>query len=228
MRSTLRSVPMFCLLLACGGSDSDGPDGPGDEERDAGSNPSGPARSDGGNAAGSFDAGRTASADASSVEELGGDAGESARDGGRRGRDAALPPTPVSDAGSASSSELAQHCVDKINEYRATLKLAPLARAADKELCVDGEAKADSISGTAHSAFGMCKESAQNECPGWPTRDMQGSLDGCLQQMWAEGPGDFNMGHGHWINMSSTKYKSVACGVHDIGNGKFWAVQDFF
>ena len=56
---------------------------------------------------------------------------------------------------------------------------------------------------------------------------MQQSLDGCLQMMWNEGPGaDFNT-HGHYINMSSTKYTKVFCGFYDLGNGKFWSVQDF-
>ena len=123
---------------------------------------------------------------------------------------------------------LQQHCVDTINSYRAMLSLPPYARVAAKESCVDGEAASDGASGTAHGAFGTCKESAQDECPGWPSKDMRGQTDKCLAQMWAEGPGDFNMGHGHYINMSSTKYKSVACGFHDLGNGKFWATQDFF
>ena len=45
--------------------------------------------------------------------------------------------------------------------------------------------------------------------------------------MWNEGPGsDFNT-HGHYINMSSTMYKQVACGFYTTAAGKIWAVQDF-
>lgn len=78
----------------------------------------------------------------------------------------------------------------------------------------------------AHSAFGQCGEFAQNECPGWP--GPPGSMIGnCLQMMWNEGPGAFNQGHGHYINMSSTQYTKVACGFHVLANGKVWATQDF-
>jgi hypothetical protein len=49
----------------------------------------------------------------------------------------------------------------------------------------------------------------------------------CMQMMWNEGPGDFNAGHGHYINMSSTMYTKVACGFHLLPDGNVWAVQDF-
>ena len=148
-------------------------------------------------------------------------------------KDSGTPPPPVVDSGSpppvvdAGSSSLQQHCVDKINQYRATLSLPALARVPAKEACADGQSKTDALANKAHSAFGQCSEFAQNECPGWPTSNMQQSLDGCLQMMWNEGPGaDFNT-HGHYINMSSTKYTKVFCGFYDMGNGKFWSVQDF-
>jgi hypothetical protein len=138
--------------------------------------------------------------------------------------DASSPP-PTVDAGGSSSIQ--QHCVDKINQYRATLNLAPLARLNAKETCADGQSKTDALANKAHSAFGQCSEFAQNECPGWPTANMTQSLDGCLQMMWNEGPGQDFATHGHYINMSSTKYTKVFCGFYDLGNGKFWSVQDF-
>jgi len=49
----------------------------------------------------------------------------------------------------------------------------------------------------------------------------------CLQQMWNEGPGADFQAHGHYINMSSTKYTKVACGFYKTSNGSIWAVQDF-
>ena len=92
--------------------------------------------------------------------------------------------------------------------------------------CADDESKADSISGVAHSAFGKCGESAQNECPGWPGPP-DTLIVGCLKMMWAEGPGTPFSAHGHYINMSSTAYKSVACGFYKTASGSYWAVQDF-
>jgi hypothetical protein len=130
-------------------------------------------------------------------------------------------------AGSGSNtSDPEQYCVDKINEYRATLSLSPYARWKDGEGCADGEAKSDSETMKAHGAFGTCGEFAQDECPGWPGPEIK-LLDGCLAQMWAEGPGEPYSAHGHYINMSSTKYTQAACGFYQTPDGKFWAVQNF-
>src|SRR5580765_2395367 len=88
--------------------------------------------------------------------------------------DASKPDGSATDAASkvetgtdAPGPSLQQHCVDKINEYRATLSLPPYARDSSKEACADGEAKTDALANTAHSAFGSCSEFAQNECPGY-------------------------------------------------------------
>ena len=124
------------------------------------------------------------------------------------------------------TTDPAQLCVDGINAFRATLSLPPYARWTQEEVCASDEAAKDAAANQAHSAFGQCGEWAQNECPGWsgPPGSMIGD---CLQMMWDEGPGDFNQGHGHYINMSSTSYTKVACGFHVLANGKVWATQDF-
>ena len=119
-----------------------------------------------------------------------------------------------------------QLCVDTINQYRASLGLPAYQRWTPEESCADGQAKSDSQSGTAHGAFGQCTEFAQNECPGWPGPPSS-MIPQCLAMMWAEGPGaDFST-HGHYINMSSTKYTQVACGFYTTSAGKIWSVQDF-
>ena len=119
-----------------------------------------------------------------------------------------------------------QDCVAAINADRATLGLPAYAEWTDAETCTDGQAKADSVSGTPHSAFGMCGESAQDECPGWPgPPDMM--IGQCMAQMWAEGPGDDFATHGHFINMSSTAYTMVSCGFFTLADGSVWATQDF-
>ena len=123
-----------------------------------------------------------------------------------------------------------QACGDKINEYRATLNLPPYARWKEGEPCADKEAKSDSETGQAHGAFRTCediaeKENAQNECPGWPSLDS--IVNGCLDAMWDEGPGPWDEGHGHYINMTSTSYTKVACGFYVTPDGSVWAVQNF-
>ena len=45
--------------------------------------------------------------------------------------------------------------------------------------------------------------------------------------MWAEGPGADFQAHGHYINMSSTKYSKVACGFYKTPGGSVWAIQNF-
>ena len=117
-------------------------------------------------------------------------------------------------------------CVDEINRYRATMGLAPYAGWTSAGACADDESKSDSESGKAHGAFGKCGEFAQNECPNWPGPP-DSMIVGCLKMMWAEGPGTPFSAHGHYINMSSTSYSSVACGFYKTPSGSYWAVQDF-
>ena len=125
----------------------------------------------------------------------------------------------------------AQTCVDHINELRAKLsRPAPAyARWTDGEVCAGQEAQMNSTSGKAHSAFGMCKENAQDECPGWPGPPGT-MITQCLDLMWAEGPGTDFSTHGHYINMSSTMYTKVACGFvvlpdSSVGSAEFLPVK---
>lgn len=138
------------------------------------------------------------------------------------------PPPPV-DSGPPPTDPIEASrvlCVSEINRYRATLGLKALVGWTSANACVDGESKADSISGVAHSAFGKCGEFAQNECPGWagPTDSL---ILGCLKMMWAEGPGTPYEAHGHYINMSNTSYTMVSCGFYKTPSGNYWAAQDF-
>lgn len=120
-----------------------------------------------------------------------------------------------------------QLCVDKINALRATIGLGPLARWTDNEVCADGQAQSDSVSGQAHGAFSACPNWAQNECPGWPSVASIYSGSSCLDMMWKEGPGEPYSAHGHYINMTNPSYTKVSCGFFTTAAGKVWAVQDF-
>lgn len=132
-------------------------------------------------------------------------------------------PAPVSPVASGGA---AQDCVDSINRYRASLRLAPLSRWVEAEPCASGQAQSDSQSGRAHGSFGRCQEMAQNVCPGWrgPAEQVTGP---CLQSMWNEGPGADYAAHGHYLNMANARYTRVACGYHTKPDGQVWAVQDF-
>lgn len=126
---------------------------------------------------------------------------------------------------SASSGDLAEDCVARINQLRWECQcLPPLQRWTEGEDCADEHANYDQAQNSAHLGFQqrICEPRAfaQNECPGWPAD----SQNACLQQMWNEGPGDDFLAHGHYINMASMSYSKVACGISD---DKTWSVQNF-
>jgi hypothetical protein len=118
-------------------------------------------------------------------------------------------------------------CVKKVNAFRATKGLAALARRTDKEACADAEAKKDFLSNIPHGAFGQCQESGQCECPNWGGATNQTIVNGCMQQMWNEGPGSDFSKHGHYTIMSNPSAKGVACGIYR-SNGNVWALQNYF
>ena len=128
-----------------------------------------------------------------------------------------------------STGDPHQDCVDRINQFRAECQcLPPLQRWTDGEDCADRMAEADHNSGQAHGAAaeGLCAwGSGQNECPGWG--GVGDVIDGCLQMMWDEGPGEPFYAHGHYLHMSSMDKTHVACGFFDGQNGT-WAVQNFY
>jgi len=51
-------------------------------------------------------------------------------------------------------------------------------------------------------------------------------IDGWLQIVQDEGPGEPFWEHGHYINMSSTPYSKVACGFYTTPGGFICAVQN--
>ncbi len=120
-------------------------------------------------------------------------------------------------------------CVTRINQLRWECQcLPPLERWTPAEGCADDHAEYDSTR-SPHSGFidGICDQGgwAQNECPGWPSPEHV--IDGCLQAMWDEGPGEPYSAHGHYINMTNPSYTMVACGFHETGDGQVWSVQNF-
>jgi hypothetical protein len=133
-------------------------------------------------------------------------------------------PGPVPNSGNFKAD-----CVARINQFRWDCQcLPPLDRWADGETCADEHAEYDSTNG-AHAGFrdDICEPRgwAQNECPRWGSE--ADIVDGCLQMMWDEGPGDDFNKHGHYINMSSTNYTNVACGFYINDSGEVWSVQNF-
>ncbi|MEP7051240.1 MAG: hypothetical protein ABJB12_12850 [Pseudomonadota bacterium] len=137
------------------------------------------------------------------------------------------PPVPAAAPASDALEALRAHCVQRTNEFRARVTPGVLLRQTSHETCGDAEAQSDGATGTAHGAFGRCQEAGQNECPGWPG-PLEQLIDKCLAQMFAEGPGPFSGGHGHYLNIVDPAFHGVSCGFSTAANGKIWLVQDFY
>jgi uncharacterized protein YkwD len=128
-------------------------------------------------------------------------------------------------------------CVARVNQFRACVCLGPLARNTAAEACANQQAQYDSETDTAHAGFsdGICTPNgtAQNECPGW--RSVAETIGRCIQSMFGEGPpptatctGTCFQTYGHYINMTNTRYTSVACGFYTTPAGEVWQVQNYF
>lgn len=140
------------------------------------------------------------------------------------------------DVASADPYEAARiACVAEINRYRAMNSLPPYERWVEGEACADRQAAYDAMTGVPHNGFSMSicspRGNGQNECPRYGGPE---ALNGCLAQMWAEGPspdGMWSTAHGHYLNMIGdyiymgfrVQHSRVACGFSSGG----WMVQNF-
>ncbi len=128
-----------------------------------------------------------------------------------------------------STGDIAQDCVNRINQLRAECQcLPPLTRWTEGEACANEQAEYDAVRDDPHAGFsdGICESgTGQNECPGWGSERQ--TITGCLQQMWDEGPGEPFIDHGHYINMTNPDHDRVACGFFTTSDGEVWAVQNF-
>ena len=138
-----------------------------------------------------------------------------------------------------------EDCLAKINEYRATENLKPLALASEeKQACVDKQSADDLASNVAHGHFKACGEFAQNSGPNFSTSWQTSATDVSdyyLKKMWEDekalvtsGERDPNKNEdypyiGHYLNMKNTSYTKVACGISLSADGKTgWFNVDFF
>jgi len=130
-----------------------------------------------------------------------------------------------------TDNALREACVNFTNDKRASIDVAPLSHWSEAVNCSDQYAGVDASNNAPHGSFGKCGERAQNTCPGWRAdntpEDMERVLRACLTSMWNEGPGEPYSAHGHYINMSNTRYSKVTCGFH-YSNGSLWVNQNFY
>lgn len=149
-----------------------------------------------------------------------------------------------SSSATAESKDWREECLDIINQYRATEGTKPLTLAPEtKQTCTDKQAAADLKSNKAHGHFGDCGEFAQNSGPNinlsWKGTESD-IVNYYLKMMWDEkdlitsGKRDPEKKEdysyiGHYLNMSNTKYSSVACGIAKSSDGKTgWLNINFY
>ena len=153
----------------------------------------------------------------------------------------------VAEEKSSSSAEVAgfftenwrEDCLAKINEYRATENLEPLALAdEEKQACADEQSANDLAENSAHGHFKACGEFAQNSGPnfsaGW-LKTATDVADYYLTMMWEDEKAKAEQGIteyaqiGHYLNMKNTSYTKVACGIALSSDGKKgWFNVDFY
>lgn len=125
----------------------------------------------------------------------------------------------------ASTGDVHQDCVDRINQFRWECQcIRPLQRWTEGEACANDQAADDQATNSHSGSFGACGENAQNSCPNWGSETEV--VTSCLQVMWDEGPGEPFQEHGHYINMSGLGFTKVACGFSTSPEG-VWAYQNF-
>lgn len=149
-----------------------------------------------------------------------------------------------SSSAEASENNWKDYCLEAINKYRATEDLPAYTLADDsKQECADKQSADDLATNKAHGHFGDCKEYGQNSGPNVSvTRyaNEEAIVDTYLKMMWDEkkliesGERDPNKDSdfsyiGHYLNMSSKRFKSVACGFAKSTDGKTgWINFNFY
>jgi hypothetical protein len=166
----------------------------------------------------------------------GGGAPGSGGSGGNGGTTGCVPNLACKPTAPASTGDIHQDCVNRINQFLTQCACLPaLTRATDGEACADQMSAYDAAMNSAHAgdiAMICTPSGSQNECPGYASNSQVIGL--CMQQMWSEGPpptssctGTCYDQHGHYINMTDPSVHRVACGFFTTSSGQVWAAQNF-
>ena len=151
----------------------------------------------------------------------------------------------VSVFSSSSLAEWEDYCLEVVNAYRATEGTAPLVRASvERESCTVEQASSDMADNSAHGHFGDCNENAQNTGPNINTKwygTEKAIVDAYVSMMWEDEKALVTNGErdpdnssdypyiGHYLNMRSASYTSLACGIAYSSDGsKAWFNMNFY
>jgi uncharacterized protein YkwD len=135
--------------------------------------------------------------------------------------------------------------LDVVNQYRATLNIAPLvldaqlctfAYAGSQELTKDHLPHQHFIDASNNntlwtSGFNTQAGENQGDPNGWyqmstnPVQNELDQIDDIQKQMFAEGPGT-GEAHGHYMNMMNSKFKRLGVGLIEV-SGELYLTNDF-
>jgi Cysteine-rich secretory protein family len=260
MRASLLLVLGSCVVvLACSGAAGGDPGwqggggGSGDNGSTAGSggdnNSGGGGGSAQGGAGGSGNTGGSGGSGNTGGSGGSGNAGGSGGSGGS-GNAGGAGGSGGADAGTDSApndgfDQFQHHNLDVINQYRATLNIAPLvldqqlsafALAGSQELSQDHQPHQHFINASNDGSIwssGFNSQAAENQGDpnGWyvmasdPTTNELDQIDSIQAAMFAEGPGT-GEAHGHYTNMMNAQLTRLGVGLLEV-NGQLYLTNDF-
>jgi hypothetical protein len=145
------------------------------------------------------------------------------------------PQSPVARVYTPDYRDFGKECVDRINTLRATEGLGPLVRHVPGECDADKDAKINYETGIIHKSQ---SGNAQNECPTYSS--ISDILDDCIEQKMFKNEkkchqqipntcyDNSSCECGHYVNMTASQYKKVACALYETPSGTFKSVQNFY
>lgn len=130
-------------------------------------------------------------------------------------------PTPVSTTNFAAELAL---CVERTNDYRASIGRPPLARSRALEDFAAQAAEHDALARVAHQHFAQTNGAgvarAETEILWWKGLAAPTVVDRGLAQMWDVGPG------GEHYDIMAGAYTEIGCGIF-VSAGEITVAQDF-
>jgi hypothetical protein len=242
MRPTLCTTIALFVLAACAptGAGDDGPvySAPANAPEGPDAAPSGAPDGDGRPSDGG--AGATGPNDAGTPKDSSAPKDSGAAQDASTSNDAGAP-----DASSGSFDAFQKHNLDVVNQYRATLGIAPLvldaelgtfAKAGSVELSQDHtphKHMRDASDDGSIWSNGFSTKAAENQgdANGWnvlsqdPTQNEMLQIDAIQEAMFDEGPGP-GEAHGHYTNMMDPALKRLGVGLLEV-NGQLYLTNDF-
>jgi uncharacterized protein YkwD len=135
--------------------------------------------------------------------------------------------------GGGSFTAEQRHNLETVNRYRSQAGRKPLVLDEALSAFALDASEALAASGMAHGHFaaagkdgslwrsGFCTGAAENQGPGWPTKDVPATIDAMMKSMMDEGPGG-----GHHDNILDARWTRLGVGLL-VDQGRLYLTNDF-